>query len=470
MKKAIEANNLSFKYNDKKVLSNVSFSINEGEIVLLTGSSGEGKSTLIYLLSGIIPNLVFGELDGEILINGETILNKKVSEICKEVGIVLQNAENQITHKHVDDELAFGAENLGIEPQIIKQKIDLISKIMALNPNDTCKRLSGGQKQKLITGSTLLMGQKIVILDEPLANLDKEAAHELMRTLIRLSKNKFTVLIVEHRIDLLLNYVNRVLKIESQKVIEIQKDELIKERINSIIKVDIAKEPCKNPLFLLNNVSFKANNKLILKDLTFKINKGERVLLLGDNGVGKTTLLRIIGKLIKFKKGEYISYLKDELKFLNKPNKKWFKKVGIIYQNPNYQLFMKTVKEEIYFNAFSSDYANYIITLFGIENLLNCHPQSLSEGQKRKVSIASILAMKPEVLLLDEPTVGQDYESLEKLILILNKIHIETGNTMISITHDKRCAEALTDRAFLLKKNNLLIEGDVTLVRDYFKY
>lgn len=470
MTKTIEVNNLFFKYNDKKVLSNVSFSINEGEIVLLTGSSGEGKSTLIYLLSGIIPNLVYGEVDGEILINGETILNKKVSEICKEVGIVLQNAENQITHKHVDDELAFGAENLGIEPQIIKQKIDLISKIMALNPNDTCKRLSGGQKQKLITGSTLLMGQKIVILDEPLANLDKEAAHELMRTLIRLSKNKFTVLIVEHRIDLLLNYVNRVLKIESQKVIEIQKDELIKERINSIIKVDIAKKPCKNPLFLLNNVSFKTNNKLILKDLTFRINKGERVLLLGDNGVGKTTLLRIIGKLIKLKKGEYISYLKDGSKCLNKPNKKWFKKVGIIYQNPNYQLFMKTVKEEIYFNAFSSDYANYIITLFGIENLLNCHPQSLSEGQKRKVSIASILAMKPEVLLLDEPTVGQDYESLEKLILILNKIHIETGNTMISITHDKRCAEALTDRAFLLKKNNLLIEGDVTLVRDYFKY
>lgn len=469
MKQAIKVNNLSFKYNEDYILKDINISIDEGEFVLLTGGSGEGKSTLIYLLSGIIPNLIYGTVEGEIFIDNENILNQRVNEICKKVGIVLQNADNQIIEKYVEDELAFGGENIGLKPDVIKQKISLISGLFNLDKKAICRKLSGGQKQKLITGSTLLMGQKIIILDEPLANLDEESSIELVRILQALTKKKYTIIVAEHRLDLIMPYVTKLLKVEDKSVREYKKDEYNKRELSNIIKPNIDKITRKTPLFLFKNVSYCIKKQTILENLNFEINKGEKVLLLGENGIGKTTLMRIIGNLNKYK-GEYVSFLKDNNKILNKPSKAWFKKVGVVYQNPNYQLFMKTVKEEVYFNAYSKEYAQYVISLFELENLLNRHPQSLSEGQKRKLSIAAILAMKPEVLLLDEPTVGQDFNSLKRLVEILNLIHQQTGNTMITITHDKRCAEALSERVLLLKNKNTLVEGDNSLIKTYFHY
>ena len=469
MKQVIKVNNLSFKYNEDYILKDINISIDEGEFVLLTGGSGEGKSTLIYLLSGIIPNLIYGTVEGEIFIDNENILNQRVNEICKKVGIVLQNADNQIIEKYVEDELVFGGENIGLKPDVIKQKISLISGLFNLDKKAICRKLSGGQKQKLITGSTLLMGQKIIILDEPLANLDEESSIELVRILQALTKKKYTIIVAEHRLDLIMPYVTKLFKVEDKSVREYKKDEYNKRELSNIIKPNIDKITCKTPLFLFKNVSYCVKEKTILENLNFEINKGEKVLLLGENGIGKTTLMRIIGNLNKHK-GEYVSFLKDNNKILNKPSKAWFKKVGVVYQNPNYQLFMKTVKEEVYFNAYSNDYAQYVISLFELENLLNRHPQSLSEGQKRKLSIAAILAMKPEVLLLDEPTVGQDFNSLKKLVEILNLIHQQTGNTMITITHDKRCAEVLSERVLLLKNKNTLVEGDNSLIKTYFHY
>ena len=195
MKQVIKVNNLSFKYNEDYILKDINITINEGEFVLLTGGSSEGKSTLIYLLSGIIPNLIYGTVEGEIFIDNENILNQRVNEICKKVGIVLQNADNQIIEKYVEDELAFGGENIGLKPDVIKQKISLISGLFNLDKKAICRKLSGGQKQKLITGSTLLMGQKIIILDEPLANLDEESSIELVRILQALTKKKYTIII-----------------------------------------------------------------------------------------------------------------------------------------------------------------------------------------------------------------------------------------------------------------------------------
>ena len=469
MKQVIKVNNLSFKYNEDYILKDINISIDEGEFVLLTGGSGEGKSTLIYLLSGIIPNLIYGTVEGEIFIDNENILNQRVNEICKKVGIVLQNADNQIIEKYVEDELAFGGENIGLKPDVIKQKISLISGLFNLDKKAICRKLSGGQKQKLITGSTLLMGQKIIILDEPLANLDEESSIELVRILQALTKKKYTIIVAEHRLDLIMPYVTKLFKVEDKSVREYKKDEYNKRELSNIIKPNINKITCKTPLFSFKNISYCVKDKTILENLNFEINKGEKVLLLGENGIGKTTLMRIIGNLNKYK-GEYVSFLKDNNKILNKPSKAWFKKVGVVYQNPNYQLFMKTVKEEVYFNAYSIEYAQYIISLFELENLLNRHPQSLSEGQKRKLSIAAILAMKPEVLLLDEPTVGQDFNSLKRLVEILNLIHQQTGNAMITITHDKRCAEALSERVLLLKNKNTLVEGDNSLIKTFFHY
>lgn len=465
----ISVNNLSFKYEGgESILENISFKINKGDLVLLTGPSGKGKSTLIYLLSGIIPNIIRGKAEGEILINGENIFDKKVNEICKHVGIVLQNADNQIVEKYVENELSFGAENIGIKSEIISKKIELILKILNLNPNEECRKLSGGQKQKLIIGSTLLMGQRIIILDEPLANLDQQTALDLLKILKSLCANGYTVLIAEHRIDFVLPFIDYALKLDNKGIEYLKDKDIFLAKDNRRINYSLSKTECKNLLFSLNNVSYSIKKRNILNSINLKIHKGEKILLLGQNGAGKTTFLRLLARLNKPSQGKIDFKIKNGDKTIKRANKKRFKKVGVVYQNPNYQLFMKTVKDEIYFNCYSHEYANYIIKLFKIDNLLMRHPQSLSEGQKRKVSIAAILAMKPEVLLLDEPTVGQDYDSLKDLISIINRIHEETNNTIISITHDIRCAEALCDRSVLLEEGTIRKVGNKDLVNEFF--
>lgn len=175
----------------------------------------------------------------------------------------------------------------------------------------------------------------------------------------------------------------------------------------------------------------------------------------------------MIARLNKPTSGEITQHL-DPAFGKKKHNKAWFKRVGVVYQNPNYQLFMPTVEKEISFNAVSKEYAEEMMRLFGIEYLRNRHPQSLSEGQKRRVSIAAVAAGDPEVLLLDEPTVGQDYAGLCELVKILNELHDKTRNTMISVTHDMRCAEALCDGAIWIKGGVVAEHGGKELAHKYF--
>ena len=178
--KAIELKKVSFSYDGKsKILENVDYSVDFGEVCLLSGHSGEGKSTLMYIISGIIPNVNYGQLSGEVLINGESIKGKKLGDICRKVGVVLQNADEQIVQKIVEDEVAFACENLAFSPEKIQKQIDIVCNLLKLDKKAKCRTLSGGQKQRLITASTLAMGQKIIILDEPLANLDKLCGYRL---------------------------------------------------------------------------------------------------------------------------------------------------------------------------------------------------------------------------------------------------------------------------------------------------
>ena len=190
--------------------------------------------------------------------------------------------------------------------------------------------------------------------------------------------------------------------------------------------------------------------------------------MLGENGCGKTTLMRLIARLYKPTGGSVTQYIDEAFKQKPKGNKAWYKKVGVVYQNPDYQLFMPTVRQEISFGAKSEEYAAEIAELFGVKHLWERHPQSLSEGQKRRVSIAAVAACEPEVLFLDEPTVGQDYDGLCQMVEILNQLHMRSGNTMVTITHDVRCAEALCDKAYLILDGIVAKRGGKELVREYF--
>lgn len=466
---AIELKQVSFSYDGKtKILENTDFAAEYGEVTLLSGHSGEGKSTLMYIVSGIIPNVNYGKLTGEVKIAGEDIKGKKLGYICRKVGVVLQNADEQIIQKIVEDEIAFGCENLAFPPEKIQKQIDIVCNLLKLDKSWKCRTLSGGQKQRLITASTLAMGQKIIILDEPLANLDKDGAAMLMGTLRSLAKAGYCVVVIEHRLDMVLPFVDTVWHIGNKTVrkVENRQEYLVQQTAKIEDSCPVYAE--QSPLFTLKNIKFSVKDRGILKDISLEIPKGGRTVFLGENGCGKTTLMRLIARLYKPTGGNITQYIDEKFKQKPKGSKAWYKKVGVVYQNPDYQLFMPTVRQEISFGAKSEEYAAEIAELFGVNHLWERHPQSLSEGQKRRVSIAAVAACEPEVLLLDEPTVGQDYDGLCALVEILNKLHIQSANTMITITHDVRCAEALCDRAYLIADGIVAKRGGKELVREYF--
>lgn len=467
--KAIELKKVSFAYDGfaEKVLKEVDFSVDYGEVALLSGLSGEGKSTLLSVVSGIIPNIIAGELTGETLIDGKSTAGQKLAQTCRKVGVVLQNADNQIVHKIVEDEIAFGCENFAMPADRIKAQIDRVCSLLALDKNAATRTLSGGQKQRLITASALATGQKILILDEPLANLDTAGAAELMNILRALAAAGYAVLVVEHRLDMVLPFVDTVWNIRAGEVtkVENKREYLLSQTV--AIDDNSQRHGQGKALFELAHVAYSVKKKEILKDVSFGIYEGERLLLLGENGCGKTTLLRLIARLNKPSSG-VISQSLDPKFGKRGTGGKWFKSVGVVYQNPNYQLFMPTVEKEIAFNAESRARADEMIELFGLEHLRNRHPQSLSEGQKRRVSIAAVAAGNPKVMLLDEPTVGQDYNGLRGLVKILDELHDRSGNTMITVTHDMRCAEALCDRAVVIGDGVVKEQGGKELAHRYF--
>ena len=470
MNKAIEFRHVSFSYDDENlILDDVNCEINYHKLTLLAGHSGCGKSTFLSIISGIIPNINYGVLKGEVILNNNSIKEQKVSQICRQVGVVLQNADEQIIQKYVEDEIAFGCENLGFNTDKIRRQVELVCKLLDLNKNAECRKLSGGQKQKLIIASTLAMGQKILILDEPLANLDKDTSLQLMMTLKELTKSGYAVIIVEHRIDIVLPFADTILYLNNKKIEEVSNKEIFLKRqskqINDICPITSSIEP----ILTLQNVSYNVKKQPILKNLQYTFKKGKRTVILGENGCGKTTLLNLLAKLLIPSEGFIKQNIDNKLKQKKRGDSKWFKKVGVIYQNPDYQLFMPTVKKELYFASKNDNYAEEIARRFELLELLDKHPQSLSEGQKRRLSIACILASQPDVVLLDEPTVGQDYEFLLKLITNLNEIHLNTNNTMITITHDIRCAKSLCDDAILIENHHIKKIGGKELVDEYFQ-
>ena len=466
---AIELKQVNFSYDGKtKILEDTDFTAEYGEVTLLSGHSGEGKSTLMYIVSGIIPNVNYGELSGDVKIAGEGIKGKKIGYICRKVGVVLQNADEQIIQKIVEDEIAFGCENLAFPPEKIQKQIEIVCSLMKLDTKWKCRTLSGGQKQRLITASTLAMGQKIIILDEPLANLDKDGAAMLMGTLRSRAQAGYCVGGKEHPRAMVLPFVDTVWHIGNKTVrkVENRQEYLIQQTAKIEDCCHIYEE--QSPIFALKKVKFSVKDREILKDITLEIPKGGRTVFLGENGCGKTTLLRLIARLYKPTGGDITQYIDEKFKQKPKGSKAWYKKVGVVYQNPDYQLFMPTVRQEISFGAKSEEYAAEIAELFGVKHLWERHPQSLSEGQKRRVSIAAVAACEPEVLLLDEPTVGQDYDGLCQMVEILNRLHKQSDNTMITITHDVRCAEALCDQAYLIADGIVAKCGGKELVREYF--
>ncbi len=460
---AIRLKEVSFKYDGAKenVLENINLTVEYGETVLLSGVSGEGKSTLLSIINGVIPFVNSGEFSGSVEIDGKDVTKLKISERSKLIGTVLQNADEQIIYDLVNEEIAFGCENLNIASEEIDRRIERFTTLMQIEKNGKTKTLSGGQKQRLITASTLAMEQKIIILDEPLANLDTHTAHILLKALRNLANSGYAVLIVEHRLDVVKNYIDKVMRIENKQLFTSTDINDLNSGIKTIPHADGSLPG--EVLIKGEKLFFAAGDRNIIDGLDIEIRAGERIVLLGENGCGKTTLMRMLARLNKPNDGA----LSQTITKSKKANSKWFSKVGYVYQNPTYQLFMPTLLSEISFKAKSEEMARKMINAFGLSGLEQRHPQSLSEGQKRRASIAAVCASEPTVLFLDEPTVGQDYKNLCKTVETVNKINKNLGTAIVTVTHDKRCAGALADRVLIMENGKISRQGDYHLANEF---
>ena len=460
---AIRLKEVSFKYDGAKenVLENINLTVEYGETVLLSGVSGEGKSTLLSIINGVIPFVNSGEFSGSVEIDGKDVTKLKISERSKLIGTVLQNADEQIIYDLVNEEIAFGCENLNITSEEIDRRIERFTTLMQIEKNAKTKTLSGGQKQRLITASTLAMEQKIIILDEPLANLDTHTAHILLKALRNLANSGYAVLIVEHRLDVVKNYIDKVMRIENKQLFTSTDINDLNSGIKTIPHADGSLPG--EVLIKGEKLFFAAGDRNIIDGLDIEIRAGERIVLLGENGCGKTTLMRMLARLNKPNDGALIQTITKS----KKANSKWFSKVGYVYQNPVYQLFMPTLLSEISFKAKSEEMAREMINAFGLSGLEQRHPQSLSEGQKRRASIAAVCASEPTVLFLDEPTVGQDYENLCKTVETVNKINKNLSTAIVTVTHDKRCAGALADRVLIMENGKISRQGDYRLANEF---
>lgn len=461
---AIRLKEVSFKYDGAKenVLENINLTVEYGETVLLSGVSGEGKSTLLSIINGVIPFVNSGEFSGSVEIDGKDVTKLKISERSKLIGTVLQNADEQIIYDLVNEEIAFGCENLNIASEEIDKRIERFTTLMQIEKNAKTKTLSGGQKQRLITASTLAMEQKIIILDEPLANLDTHTAHTLLKALRNLANCGYAVLIVEHRLDVVKNYIDKVMRIENKQLFTSTEINDLNSGIKTIPHADSSLPG--QMLIKGEKLFFAAGDRNIIEGLDIEIRAGERIVLLGENGCGKTTLMRMLARLNKPSDG----MLSQTITKSKKANSKWFSKVGYVYQNPTYQLFMSTLLSEISFKAKSEEMAREMINAFGLSGLEQRHPQSLSEGQKRRASIAAVCASEPTVLFLDEPTVGQDYKNLCKTVETVNKINKNFGTAIVTVTHDKRCAGALADRVLIMENGKISRQGDYRLANEFW--
>lgn len=431
--------NLTLKYDDTTIIEDVSTNFDEGDFIILAGYSGSGKSTFINGIN----KTGSAYMEGEIYIDDKRVDSFSADKLSKYIGSVLQNPDEQIIFDKVEDELAFPLENLNVDPKEIYKRLLKYSEKMNLNLNHKTDTLSLGQKQRLITSATLLMQQKILIFDEPFASLDKNGAIIVLDYLKELSSKGYIIILCEHRLELVMDYVNRYMLIKDKKLIEYSTKEELYNELEE--KIDIYLESKRgHALIKLRDISIVFKDRVIIEDFNYTFYSGEKYIIKGENGSGKTTLINIITSLIKPTKGkvEY-SFSKKDI----------FNKIGLVMQNPNYQLFMSTVKDEVYFRSKDDDFTKFLIEEFELGDILLSHPHALSEGQKRRVGFVSVLSNMPDILILDEPSVGQDYLNIKRMLGAIKELEKYKETTVITISHDERCVDNFGDKFIKVKKS-----------------
>jgi energy-coupling factor transporter ATP-binding protein EcfA2 len=478
---------LTFRYHTRPepALRGVSLTLGSGELLLVAGASGCGKTTLIRCVDGLIPRTYNGDLEGHILLYGQDASEMAMSQISQTVGTVLQDPERQILGSFVLNEVAFGLENLGLPREEILQRVDETLDYLAishLRDRETFY-LSGGEKQKVALAGVLAMRPSILLLDEPLASLDPASAQEALALLRRLVDEGVSVILVEHRVeDALSIRPDRVLFMQEGNVTYCGRSDGLAEVVDYrqvkmpapivIQRAASAPPPTfesaikpdgREPLMAFENVSFAyGDGPTVIHDINLTIRRGDVVALLGPNGAGKTTLVKHAIGLLKPQQGRVLVEGHDtrEMSVAQIAHT-----LGYVFQSPSHMLFAPTVREELAFGPKNLGYSEETIVegvaraieIVNLKGQEEYPPLALSFGQQKRVSIAAILAMRSKILVMDEPTAGQDYWNY--MAFMDSILQMPGFESILFITHDLDLAICYASRVILLHEGRVAGDG-----------
>lgn len=486
---ALDIENLSFRYQRREefALHNLSFQVQPGEVLLIAGASGCGKTTLMRCINGLIPRTYHGELHGEIRVFGKFVSEMTMPELSQQVGTILQDPERQIVGSYVLNEVAFGLENLGLPREEILLRADETLKFLGishLRDRETFST-SGGEKQKVALAGVLSMRPRLLLLDEPLASLDPMSSHEALQFFRWLANQGIAIMIVEHRVeDILAIHPENVLYLENGEQLYygavdglLQVVDYHRLKLPAPIILERAKkepspvfEPLLHstqnqpPLLSFEDVHFHYSPVLpdVLHDINFKVYPGDTIAILGHNGAGKTTLVKHALGLLKPTQGRVLLEGKDTKKITVAQAART---VGYVFQSPTQMLFAPTVSEELEFGPRNLHYdpevikknVDWAIQTVHLESEMQMPPLALSFGQQKRISIAAILAMRSRILIMDEPTAGQDYWNY--LAFMDSILQMPGFDAILFITHDLDLAVIYANRIILVYDGAIVADG-----------
>lgn len=515
MTPVIEFKNFTFKYRSQvePTLRDINLSIYPGEKVLIVGPSGSGKSTLAHCINGLVPFSFPGDIQGSLLIGGKNPVDIGIFGVSKMVGTVLQDTDGQFIGLTVAEDIAFALENDCVSQEEMYEKVAKVAKEVEVDSllDNAPGALSGGQKQRVSMAGVMVDDVDVLLFDEPLANLDPATGKRAIVLIDEIQKvRNATILIIEHRLeDALYKSVDRIILMNEGRIVsdssvdEILSGSLLREHgireplyVAALrhagcdilpetnpshvdtLKIDVYKErvkkwyeeihlPEKQPdtetALEIQKLNFAyVSKKPVLSDIHFQIKKGEMVSIVGKNGAGKTTLSNLICGFLKPDEGTILLNGSD---IADKSIKERGEKIGLVMQNPNQMiskamiydevalgLKVRGVQEEVKERVYK------VLKTCGLYEFRNWPISALSFGQKKRVTIASILVMNPDILILDEPTAGQDYRHYTEIMEFLRRINREQGITIMMITHDMHLMLEYTDRAIVISDGQLVAD------------
>lgn len=444
----IEFKNVTFEYEteEKTGIYNISFSLKQGECLLLCGESGSGKTTVTKLINGLIPNFEKGKMSGSINVCGLDPQTALQYELARHVACVFQNPKSQFFNTDVESELTFNLENFSVPVDEINEKLANAVKELRLEKlmKKSLFEMSGGEKQLIAFASAYISGAEIIVLDEPSANLDTEAIDKIRFIIKKMKQCGRTVIISEHRVSYLKDIADTVCYLKQGKIGEyltaeefygMSDDKRIEMGLRSL-KTDLQlrikdRKESKNTVLKVENLDVGYKRHCVLEKLSFTCSEGEIIGIVGKNGLGKTTLLRTICGLQKEMGGSIV------INGRKTGRRSRQTLCGLVMQDVNYQIFAESVEGECRLGnpGVSRDKVEDILSLLSLNRLKKRHPQSLSGGQKQRLAVAVSYLCDKKILLLDEPTSGLDYENMTAVSRLLKELSLR-GILCIVVSHD----------------------------------